>query len=305
MKKQLFLVLLSVFLVPSCGSNNQDNTSSHTHLYSSTWSYDSEGHWHASTCGHDVIKDYAPHTFGEWVITTEPTATTAGSKYKPCTVCPYRLTEVIPATGEDPGPTHEHTYSDEWSYDDTYHWHASTCGHNVIKDKGVHQFGNWITDIEPTETKDGHKYRTCSICPKVEEATIPATGGTEEEKETQSEIDSIQDMNILHAWDWKLNDIKSRLKRIKSAGYGAIQISPMQPHVDNANGAKGITQDNWWKLYQPLGFKVATGEENILGTKNDLTSLCVEANKQGLKIIVDVVTNHLAGTNNNYSNQVY
>ena len=25
---------------------------------------------------------------------------------------------------------HVHTYSDAWTYDDTYHWHESTCGHS-------------------------------------------------------------------------------------------------------------------------------------------------------------------------------
>lgn len=40
---------------------------------------------------------------------------------------------------------HEHTYSQKWSHDKTYHWHASTCGHDVVSGKGKHTFdSNWV-----------------------------------------------------------------------------------------------------------------------------------------------------------------
>ncbi|MCR5185347.1 MAG: alpha amylase C-terminal domain-containing protein [Bacilli bacterium] len=131
------------------------------------------------------------------------------------------------------------------------------------------------------------------------------TGGDPTDTGEQSKIDSIQDMNILHAWNWRLNDIKSRLTTIKNAGYGAIQISPMQPKVDKSGYSNQSTSSQWWKLYQPLAFKIAEGDETFLGNKDDLVSLCSSAKNMGLKIIVDVVSNHLAGTNNNYSSQVY
>ena len=130
-------------------------------------------------------------------------------------------------------------------------------------------------------------------------------GGGEDNPSEIADVDSIQDMNILHAWNWKINDIKSRLSAIKNAGYGAIQISPMQPKVDKSNYSNQSTKSQWWKLYQPLAFKIAENEESFLGTKSDLISLCSEAKKQNIKIVVDIVSNHLAGTNNSYSNQVY
>ena len=43
------------------------------HTYSSEWSHDEVRHWHASTCGHDVRKDEAAHTFNNRI----------------CTVCSY------------------------------------------------------------------------------------------------------------------------------------------------------------------------------------------------------------------------
>ena len=286
----LFTILLSL---SGCGSNNSETPSSHVHTFSNEWTTNNLQHWHESTCGHDVKSELGDHVFSNWIIDKEPTATETGVKHRNCTICQYYEGEVIPASGEE----HVHTFSTEWSYDENMHWHDSTCGHNVKSNEEYHTFSNWIIDKEASKTEAGLKHRQCSVCSYKEEEIIPKT---EDEKEN-----SIQDMTILHAWNWKLNDIKTRLKQIKKAGYGAIQTSPMQPHVDGANGAKYDTQNNWWKLYQPLGFKVATENENILGTKSDLSSLCEEAEKEGLKIIVDIVSNHLAGDGNGYNSQVY
>ena len=61
--------------------------------------------------------------------------------------------------------THEHNYSSEWTYDETYHWHAATCEHaEEVIDKAKHQFGGWIEESSPTEDEEGRKYRQCSIC---------------------------------------------------------------------------------------------------------------------------------------------
>ena len=57
---------------------------------------------------------------------------------------------------------HEHTFSDEYSYDETYHWFASTCGHDVVKDKEEHTFDVVVT--EPTREEGGYTTHTCSIC---------------------------------------------------------------------------------------------------------------------------------------------
>lgn len=132
-----------------------------------------------------------------------------------------------------------------------------------------------------------------------------SSGGQSSSEDEPTHQASIQDMNILHAWNWKLNDIKSRLYSIQKAGYGAVQISPMQPKVDKTNWSSESTKSQWWKLYQPLAFKVAESNETFLGTKSDLTSLCNEAKQYDIKIVVDIVSNHLAGDANGYNNQVY
>ena len=57
---------------------------------------------------------------------------------------------------------HVHTFSDEWSHDDTKHWHSATCGHDIKKDEGNHEWKDEIT--QPTGTSGGYTTHTCSVC---------------------------------------------------------------------------------------------------------------------------------------------
>ena len=38
---------------------------------------------------------------------------------------------------------HVHIFSEEWTWDETNHWHVATCGHEEVSDKAEHSFGNW------------------------------------------------------------------------------------------------------------------------------------------------------------------
>lgn len=97
----------------------------------------------------------------------------------------------------------------------------------------------------------------------------------------------IQEGNILHCFNWKLNDIKKELPNIAEAGFVAVQTSPMQRYC--------LAGVHWADLYRPADFVFSPGG---LGTENQLKSLCEEAEKYGISIIVDVVFNHVdAGSN--------
>ena len=104
---------------------------------------------------------------------------------------------------------------------------------------------------------------------------------------------TIQGSAILHCFDWSYNSIKNNLKAIADAGYTAVQTSPVQPPKDYNSGWKDQS-GQWWKLYQPLGIRIADSGQSWLGGKNELRSLCTEADKYGIKVIVDIVANHLA-----------
>ncbi len=104
--------------------------------------------------------------------------------------------------------------------------------------------------------------------------------------------DTVQGGVVLHCFNWSYSNIEANLAAIKAAGYTAVQTSPVQaPKGYNARNTDVGGQ--WWKLYQPLGFTVSDGN-NWLGTRAELKSLCEKAEECGIKVIVDVVANHLA-----------
>ena len=114
------------------------------------------------------------------------------------------------------------------------------------------------------------------------------------EAATRAAIDQtiVEGGAILHCFDWSYQEIIDHLDEIAAAGYTAVQTSPVQPPKDyNAAWTDGGGQ--WWKLYQPLGMRIADGT-TWLGTKAELTALCTEAESQGIYVIVDIVANHLA-----------
>ena len=102
----------------------------HEHTFSDEWESDETYHWHPSTCGHDVVSGKTEHIWDGGVVTKEPTCTEKGEKTYTCTICDKTKKEEIAASG--------HTFSDEWESNETYHWHPSTCGHDVVSEKAEH-----------------------------------------------------------------------------------------------------------------------------------------------------------------------
>ena len=139
----------------------------HTHTYSTTWSTDETNHWHECTCGDK--KDVAAHTPGAAATETTP---------QTCTICGYVIKAALGHThnfnqkntsetylksaatctkkavyyysctcGEkgtetfESGETAPHSYSTEWSSDETNHWHkCANC--DAVADKAAHRYDN-------------------------------------------------------------------------------------------------------------------------------------------------------------------
>ena len=99
--------------------------------------------------------------------------------------------------------------------------------------------------------------------------------------------ENCQDGTILHCFDWSFNQIKEELPNIAAAGFTSVQTSPSQGNAGN--------NATWYFAYQPYDFTFVAGG---LGSKQDLINLCTEADKYGIKVIVDVVSNHLNGSMN-------
>ena len=112
-----------------------------------------------------------------------------------------------------------------------------------------------------------------------EDSVETVVDATEVDSNEYGLADEIQDGVILHCFDWKYSDIKAELPNIAKAGFTSVQTSPAQ------KGDGSV----WYWLYQPQTFSI---QPNALGDKAELTALCEEAEKYGIKIVVDVVANH-------------
>ncbi len=115
MKKILvgtLLIVISILLV-SC------NLFKHEHTFSKDWMYDSKYHWHESSCSHDVTSTKSEHVYENNI----------------CAFCNYKNTNV-----ENNG--HEHAFYSDWIYDNLYHWHESSCGHDITSAKSEHDLIN-------------------------------------------------------------------------------------------------------------------------------------------------------------------
>ena len=159
----------------------------HTHTFDNTWTTDATDHWHACTAsdcnGINAIKDKAAHDYGNWIIDKEPNATEAGSQYRECSVCHYKETATIPATGPC---THEGTLKYTDNGDRLTHKVECTACNQVINEKEAHAIhGYHINDVAGTHQEfcnkcsyigyplqhtniyvadgDGH-YKKCGIC---------------------------------------------------------------------------------------------------------------------------------------------
>ena len=88
----------------------------HEHSFAQEWTSNDTHHWHAATCGCDVKDSYAEHSYEGDADAT----------------CDCGYTREI----------HTHTFdTTTWEKDDTYHWHAATCGcTDVVEDKAAHTF---------------------------------------------------------------------------------------------------------------------------------------------------------------------
>ena len=70
--------------------------------------------------------------------------------------------------------SHEHSFSEEWKYDETYHWHEATCEHKTaVGSKEEHTFGEWTVTVVATEANKGSKERVCSVCLYKQVKAIP------------------------------------------------------------------------------------------------------------------------------------
>jgi alpha-amylase len=86
---------------------------------------------------------------------------------------------------------------------------------------------------------------------------------------------------IFHAHDQYYSDVQDFVCAAGRQGYSHVQIAP--PQKSNPAG-------QWWARYQPIDYRVIEGR----GSEADLKALVDTAHGCGVKVIADVVLNHMA-----------
>ena len=134
-----------------CGqSYGEPSPNNHPSL--SDWKFDETGHWKVCADCNATGIDKAAHTFGEWIIDKETTATEAGAKCRECSVCHYKETATIPSVP----CTHEGSTSWEPANDGEHHVKkCANCGAEPVTEK--HNFAY-------CDNMDGFHSVTCDVC---------------------------------------------------------------------------------------------------------------------------------------------
>ncbi len=111
---------------------------------------------------------------------------------------------------------------------------------------------------------------------------------------------NIKDGTILHAWCWSFNTIKNNMQLIAQSGYTTIQTSPANACVVGNGGNLKFT-NQWWYHYQPTDYVIGNYQ---LGTEAEFSAMCAEAERYGIKVIVDVVANHVTSDKSKVSSNI-
>ncbi len=102
--------------------------------------------------------------------------------------------------------------------------------------------------------------------------------------------EKVEDGAILQAFCWDFNTIKNSMADIAAAGFSAVQTSPINECLEGEDGGMELYGvGKWYYHYQPTDFKIGNYQ---LGTRDEFKEMCEEADKFGIKVIVDVIANH-------------
>ena len=134
------------------------------------------------SCGENYKANYVlptGHSYGEWVVTTQPTETSKGVKEKICKNCNDKVLETIPLLN------HTHKYEEKiveaTCEQQGYTEYRCSCGEsykdNYIDAKG-HSYGEWTKIKDATETEYGLEQRECSVCSHIDTQLIPLLSHT-------------------------------------------------------------------------------------------------------------------------------
>lgn len=99
--------------------------------------------------------------------------------------------------------------------------------------------------------------------------------------------------SIVQLFNWKFIKIETFIPQLAEIGISHIHVSPPTLSIDS---------EHWWGRYQPLHYFIIAGP---LGYKEDFKSMCNQATKYNISIMIDAVINHMAEPVGNFNQLVY
>ena len=173
MKRKSIIAVLALVLVLTL-SLSIFSACNKKHKYSSEWKFDEKTHWHECTAKkHTDTTEKTPHVF-TWTEKT-PAGFHTDKVEKGVCECGYETERTISGTAT-------HTYGEEWTKDESGHWHDSTCDataptHDAIKGNfAAHTFDEGVETKPADYGVVGEKKFTCTVCEYSYTQEIPALG---------------------------------------------------------------------------------------------------------------------------------
>lgn len=142
---------------------------------------------------------------------------------------------------------HTHTYSSEYSYDDTNHWHSSTCSHDVVSNKAKHNFDSGVVTKKATDEEEGIRTYTCQICGYTKTEKIAKLSAEEKNK---SNIEVAEEI-IANTYD-SCAQVGTRLRVSEKYSYNRT--------IDLVQGANGLSGEFYYQDRNQEAFIKVTSE---------------------------------------------
>ncbi|MET7338745.1 carbohydrate-binding module family 20 domain-containing protein [Nonomuraea sp. NPDC005650] len=94
-------------------------------------------------------------------------------------------------------------------------------------------------------------------------------------------------------WEWNWRSVSAACtNHLGPAGFGAVQVAPPQESVSLPNSSDGVHP--WYEVYQPVSYAL----DSRFGNRAQFASMVTTCHNAGVRVYVDAVVNHMAGTNN-------
>lgn len=155
------------YICQTCGYKKTVTLDLAEHSFGGEWQKDENNHWKVCTVCNTEKSEATAHSWNDGEISEQPTENEAGVMLYTCTICKATKTEPIVALD------HTHDWSNEWSKDDTYHWHDCLKNCCERKNNAAHIWDDGTVTKQPTVDAEGEKTFECTVCGKIKTETLP------------------------------------------------------------------------------------------------------------------------------------